>query len=499
MSLWDALLGIACLVCCAWAVNLDDLGYHWVPMTEEDLHKHYSSYERCVLSLDDLSYDYKSTIFAQPKCVHLLQDTSKYMKDISTRCWLGGKQQRQDNGICVGMKGGSKGVTKDRKGQTCFALSDRPSIWKHWKGLNSSVSPAVDLLNTFVELDYDLVLFIGDSMANQLGQRLLCTVMRNHIPVLEFGSFFSMPVTGASAKVYQIPQPKRAGGSKPAAWREGRFTKERQVEVTLSSYRLLNGLGVSTLHERQKGSIPGVSKACTVASSARSDEDGATERKASPLNATCVRERQSQYIYEQTRQGFRLGPKWQHSLHLLVLPIRLKFPWEYTPFARALYEVGAAMQAEGSQLVVLSPFAQHFPRHPHGLYENFTKLTEDEEWALFTPPRLPCRPHAESSPTENYLHPDLMHLQQALDRLDTVHQATNTLLRPWREVIFVFDLFPYSVPMFDLHCEGHATGWSVDCTHYFFQPTMFDVMWTALSHALRSQHTKESVVPPKRP
>eukprot|EP01033_Poteriospumella_lacustris_P009911 gene9910-7099_t len=411
--------------------------YDWGPMQEESINRYYFPYERCVLGLSDADYDKSATIFKQPACMHHLNTDSLLMSKISDRCWLGGKQQRQDDGICVGNTGGSD-VIRGRKKYRCYSLSERPSLLYGWHGLPPAQhSPAVDLMNAVLDKSFELIIFVGDSMANQLGQRLLCSALRSNLSVTEYGKFFSMPSTGASAKIAHIPSSSRASSS----------TNNNGRSLHLSSYRLHNGLGCTTLHERQSGSIPGVSKECT-------SPDGV-------VDPVCVRRVQSEFIYSRTASGFRLGPKWKNTLHVFVLPIKLKFEWEYVPLCKALLEVAQQMKASRSSLVVVSPFAQHFKSHPIGLYENFTKPAYDER---------SCGPHQTNhSRSLSFQHPESERFLRTMDTLDP----------HWRDHVGFFNLFPWTTPMHDLHSEGHSTGWSVDCTHFIFQPTMFDAIWVA--------------------
>lgn len=413
--------------------------YQWTPMEHDKVNSVYFSYELCVLRLNDTTYDHSATIFAQPTCLHLLADSSNPLRQISQRCWLGGKQQRQDDGICVGKQGGSI-VRRGKKNQYCFSLNDRRGLLYQWSGLpRSEVSPTIDFINSILDKKYELVTFVGDSMANQLGQRLLCTCLRSNLTVQEFGNYFSMPTTGASAKVSNIPR----NGLPQVSTRS----------IYINSYRLHNGLGCTTLHDRQSGAIPGVTKACTLT-------DGT-------FNRTCAQEKQAQFIYSKTLKGFNVGPKWAHTLHLYVLPIKLKFAWEYEPLGKALYETAQLMQTFNSTLVVVSPFAQHFKSHPLGLYENFTKPAFEEK---------SCGPHAYQAVSQFTEHPEMILLKRALQTMDS----------KWHTVVRFFNLFPLTAPLHDLHSEGHSTGWSVDCTHYIFQPTMFDAIWVEITNLVNS-------------
>lgn len=425
-------------------ITATEVVYDWGPMPKESLSRYYFPYERCVLGLSDEEYDKSETIFKQPACKHHLDTDSQIMSKISDRCWLGGKQQRQDDGICVGNTGGSD-VIRGRKKYRCFSLSERPGLLYGWHGLPPARhSPAVDLMNAVMDKSFELIIFVGDSMANQLGQRLLCNALRSNLSVTEYGKFFSMPPTGASAKIANVPLTADTSSSTTSNSNSGRH-------LHLSSYRLHNGLGCTTLHERQSGSIPGVSKECTSPSGV--------------VDPLCARRVQSEFIYSRTVTGFRLGPKWKNTLHVFVLPIKLKFEWEYTPFCKAILEVAKQMKASHSYLVVVSPFAQHFKSHPIGLYENFTKPAYEER---------SCGPHL---PTNHSSLREWLSVQHP--ESERFIRAMNTLDPHWRDQVGFFNLFPWTIPMHDLHSEGHSTGWSVDCTHYIFQPTMFDAIWVA--------------------
>ena len=70
----------------------------WVDASNPNVQLAYFPYEWCVLQLAPDEYDLTKTIFAQPKCVHLLNEDNQ-LKNVDKRCWLGAKQQRLDEMI----------------------------------------------------------------------------------------------------------------------------------------------------------------------------------------------------------------------------------------------------------------------------------------------------------------------------------------------------------------------------------------------------------------
>lgn len=401
------------------------LPYKWTKMNENDILASYLSYERCLLQLDDISYDYSTSIFKQPRCLALLVENATTTEHIvmqhAARCMLGGKQQRQDDGICVGKQGGM--VRFDKRKQFCISLHDRPSLYQKWSDLPMRQFPALDFVNDVLNSHYETLAFVGDSMAAQQAQRLACLLLRKGIEVKLFGEFFSMPPTGAAASVIS-PNSTQA--------------------LQLSVYRLQNGLGVSTLRDHQQGAVAGIAAACG---------------KPNERNETCALEFRSQHIYQKTFNHFKFNTRGSDTLYLVTIPIRLKFAWEYDPLAKAILEIAEGLRSFRSKIIVLSPFAQHFRSHPIGLYDNFTKPAFNSSI---------CGRHQVHADD----HPEAISFQQAVAKLDV----------QWKQKVGYFNLFQYSVPMYDLHSETHSTGWSVDCTHYFFQPTMFDAIWVDLGN-----------------
>lgn len=399
------------------------LPYEWTEMGVNDIFDFYLPYERCVLQLDDSSFDLSVSIFKQPPCLALLGKNATVVEQTvlqhAARCMLGGKQQRQDDGICIGKRGGM--VRYDKKKQFCISLHDRPSLYRKWTGLPVRQFPALDLVNSVINSKYETLAFVGDSMAAQKAQRLACLLLRKGIEVKLFGQFFAMPPSGAAASVI--------------------FPNSTQA-LQLAVYRLQNGLGGSALRDHQQGAIQGIAAACG---------------KPNERNETCALEFRSQHIYQRTFNHFKFAARGSDTLYLVTIPIRLKFAWEYHPFAKAVLEISERLRPIRSKLIILSPFAQHFRSHPIGLYDNFTKPGFNSTI---------CGAHQVHVDD----HPEAILFQQAIAKIDA----------KWQQKVGYFSLFQYSVPMYDLHSETHSTGWSVDCTHYFFQPTMFDAIWVDL-------------------
>jgi hypothetical protein len=443
----------------------------WTDMSQSEFAAQFLPYEQCVLNLNDSTYNYDRNIFQQPACSHLMKQgtvSHQVLHGVSCRCWLGGKQQRQDDGICVGRQNQntSSSAHRPHHKQHCISLQERKSLWKTWKGLSVQISPTVDFLNTILESKFELLFFIGDSMVIQLAQRLLCNIIRQQIPIQQFGNFFSMPVNGASAKISQIPHPPKQSSSSSSlstVTNTNKGTEDRAVMLT--PYRLQNGMGCTTLKEHQSGAIPNIRSQCELQQQS-ADQSIQIHSRISTQNMTaCIQKAQAQFIYQKTIETFRVGPKWAHTLYLVMLPIRLKFEWEYEPFVQALLSLLPEIQQHNSQLIVLSPFAQHFRSHPLGLYTNFTKPLPNEPI---------CGPI--SSVQEH--HPESLWFLETIQRLDP----------RWKEKLSFFNSYPHTIPMFDLHSESHSTGWSVDCTHYFFHPSMFDAIWVHLTQHIRQRN-----------
>lgn len=157
-------------------------------------------------------------------------------------------------------------------------------------------------------------------------------------------------------------------------------------------------------------------------------------------------------------------------MHCLLLPIAVKYPWEYGPLAKALNELSLSILPFDSRILVLAPFSQHFPTHPHGLYENFTSVKSSNESI--------CTAH--STPYgASVRHHDTVLFQNAMTKVNS----------RWRDNIGFFESTTIiSAPWHDLHPESKSYGWPVDCTHYAFQPLMFEEVWHSLSDYLKQDH-----------
>mmetsp|Transcript_28033 Transcript_28033/g.26892 ORF Transcript_28033/g.26892 Transcript_28033/m.26892 type:complete len:138 (+) Transcript_28033:285-698(+) len=68
-------------------------------------------------------------------------------------------------------------------------------------------------------------------------------------------------------------------------------------------------------------------------------------------------------------------------------------------------------------------------------------------------------------------------------------QAMNDINPKWRDKIGFFEgLTTASSAWHDLHPESKSYGWSTDCTHYTFQPLMFEEIWRSLAAYIRQDH-----------
>ena len=138
--------------------------------------------------------------------------------------------------------------------------------------------------------------------------------------------------------------------------------------------------------------------------------------------------------------------------------------------AKAILELADTIHSINSRIVILSPFSQHFPSHPQGLYENFTSVKNLNETI--------CQPH-KIPYSENNKHIDTINFINAMNKID----------KNWEQKIGFYEGFTsMSSSWHDLHPESRSTGFSVDCTHYIFQPLMFEEIWLSLSNYLKKDH-----------
>lgn len=466
------------LVAKALAISSSEIVPLWEPMTETQLQTIYFDYEICILKLRSEQYYYNYTIFNQPACNHLLQlksstssssssatlsgsklDKVNNIQSIHKRCWLGAKQQRQDDGLCIGKpvhllteheKRRYSSTTKERK--YCIPLNQRLSFWNLWSHIPSYINPLNSFLQSILKFKFELINFHGDSMSLQLAQHLLCQLMRRNVSSVQlFGDFFSVKSDGGvSAKLTNIVTNTPTTNS--VSFTSSSSSSSSSLMIMFK--RNMNRMGCTDLREHQSGAITGAIQLCG---------------PRNPLNITniqCIRDFQSDYIYTHTLQHFNSGAKWGNTSHIFMLPIRIKHAWEYIPYAKALLLLAKLNHKYRTRILILSPFAQHFLSHPIGLYHNFTKPVH-----MMT---SVCGPHKVQNVTE---HPEMTLFKKAITSIDL----------NWSKYIGTFDLLTYSKMMYDLHPETHSTGWSVDCTHFVYQPVMMDAVWLALSEYLESR------------
>jgi hypothetical protein len=97
----------------------------WEVAPKEEISKHYFAYEVCVLEQANLLNDQNKsqTIHNIEGCLHLVDDR---LSKLNKRCWLGSRQQRIDNGICI----------YPRQFIYCRRVHQRPGLFSFWKGLD---------------------------------------------------------------------------------------------------------------------------------------------------------------------------------------------------------------------------------------------------------------------------------------------------------------------------------------------------------------------------
>ena len=174
------------------------------------------------------------------------------------------------------------------------------------------------------------------------------------------------------------------------------------------------------------------------------------------------------------------------------------------PLARAVLDIGLALRAVNSRLVVMPPLAQHFAGDPEGLYSNSTLKNRNQRSALLKQQQQQqigledglvvngydlraCAAHqlqpkdkagaSRTGQLPSYQHPDGLHFLSAMERLDP----------DWRKHVGWIDVTAYSVPWYDLHPESGSSGWVVDCTHYGYTPLMYEAVWLEMSRCIGEQ------------
>ena len=218
----------------------------WELAHDGDLQEMYYPYELCVLKLAQTGlYDNKKDIHHQDKCYHVLYEQ---FNGLDKRCWLGSRQQRIDVGVCV----------TSLQYVQCTPLVNRTSFWKRWDDLkapSNMLGFAEHFLDTAHRRGFRGVVFAGDSMAVQYGQRLACSLLRNNVSMKMFGNYFNMASgTGVSALVDLNTVQK---GSQI-----GRVGATLKRDMVLSLYRLPFLVGQYNIIHKGKSQMNGMDAAC---------------------------------------------------------------------------------------------------------------------------------------------------------------------------------------------------------------------------------------------
>lgn len=414
--------------------------FSWEKAPDDVLSKYYFPYERCVLErsiknqLEPKSNIHDQTVCEGHKEGHLLQ--------LHRRCWLGSRQQRIDDGACI----------FPRKFVYCRKLSQRQGFWYHWKGLSSPFSRfgyEGELLETLQQKNFNSIVFMGDSMAIQMAQRFACGLLRRNISAVHYGDFFSMNELGAAMKF--------STGTKG---------------VDLTAHRLRSYLGTFNNTWSKYGvKIQGIEYACI--------KNGTRDRDIS-----CLIEYAKAKIEEATYNEFlrfRNKDKWGTVLHIVILPIILKNEWEWEPFVRGMTR-GIRENNIENRFLILSPFAQHFYGNSQGMYGSHITKATSKQRAIFGhqfdhmidvnqtigDQIFPCLAHHSSTDFSS------------VDG-DQFLRAMNAWSSTWPSNMKWLDVTHYSNPWYDLHPEAGSTGWIVDCTHYAYNPMMYDVIWREIT------------------
>mmetsp|Transcript_28033 Transcript_28033/g.26893 ORF Transcript_28033/g.26893 Transcript_28033/m.26893 type:complete len:105 (+) Transcript_28033:56-370(+) len=91
----------------------------------------------------------------------------------------------------------------------------------------------------------------------------------------------------------------------------------------MTFYQYMNSIGKSDFKQKKKFSIPNIEAKC-----------------GQPFqNMTCRREVAEAHIYTTLMQDFKVGKKWAETLHLVILPVIIKYDWEFIPLAKALNDL----------------------------------------------------------------------------------------------------------------------------------------------------------------
>ena len=170
-----------------------------------------------------------------------------------------------------------------------------------------------------------------------MAQRFACGILRRgRGNVLDiYGDYFNFPPRGASVSVNLGTEGSVIGSS-------SRFM--------VTAERLTAGVGLSGVSDKYTP-LKGIDAHCGM------------------QNVTCRQHFAAVKIYKLTKDTIKHGKKWGNTLHVFIIPVILKQPFEYKPMARALIDAARNLRRISSVIMITSPFTQHFSSHPRGLYE----------------------------------------------------------------------------------------------------------------------------------
>jgi hypothetical protein len=369
--------------------------YNWEVAPRHILEDMYHPYEICLLDNAD-KIDSKRTLFNQSICTQYLDSN---FTNLHTRCWLGGIQQHLDFGMCV------------REG--CNSMKDRHGYWKYW---NISPMPKGNNHRFLLEVKkakFEIVRFVGDSMAVQTFHHLSCSFNRKNQDII------SMP-----KNVYNLQQDAC-----------GTIKLHEHDKIAICIFRPKTNVGLFNIRSgpyRLRGA-----------------EDC--------LDDICRMKHATKSIYDSMTKALTFHKRWHKTLHMFILQIILKHEEEYIPLCKALYERAIAMKKKNSELIIITPFNQHF-RNYRGLYNNTLRVPKGQP---------ACAP-LEEPITE---HPDTTLFKRTMD---TNHPD-------WRQQMGFYDVGPLSTHFYDMHPEVASTGWHYDCTHLAYSPLMLEALWADLA------------------
>mmetsp|Transcript_1807 Transcript_1807/g.2846 ORF Transcript_1807/g.2846 Transcript_1807/m.2846 type:complete len:519 (-) Transcript_1807:7-1563(-) len=343
-----------------------------------------------------------------------------------------------------------------RKERECVSRStlDRRGMRHTWAGLpvNSS-DTALDLLYYLLgragEGAVVNLVFLGDSVSQQLGRFFLCDLIRSGVFPTQSDSAV------AKSTLTEFVLPPAVPSSSPSVLR-----------VHCHQFNL------PCIYPNSHNSESGCESEQESLAQVQEFVSGLLANYSSSSLA------QLPLLHPQSETSTRnhLGQQ-QHTVAVVNYGLHLKSKhasWAVSGMAQALLNASRALRADNTSLLFRETSAQSFSSSPDGYYHM--------ELANKASPNEFCCNLPLKDPHYSNWRNDLM--QRQLAALDP----------RWESEIGWVPFFNASSALFDLHVEYSPDRYVVDCTHFIYTPTAYSVLWWELKRALGELTSRQKTI-----